>query len=400
MRILLANSYYAPDFAGGAERVLHNLAEGFARRGATVAAFTTGETEVVDKINGITVHRFPIQNTFRKFNHELPGKLHRGIWQVRDLWSPLMAKRFEHVVEAFQPDIVHFHNIAGLTRSIWPIPRARGIPSVQVLHDLHLVCPTSSMFKNERSCVQRCAECSVFRYGFAKASRDISAVVGVSRFVLDRVTSYGLFSGCEQQVIYNSTDQISPSALIGGAHLRFGFIGALAPYKGIEWLIDQFDNSMGELLVAGSGSAPYVDRLKALAAGKAITFLGYQPSAEFFPRIDVGLVPSLWNDTLPGAAIEAGAHGRPVIASRNGGIPEIIRDGVSGLLIDANEPNSLGDAMRTLAQDRAQVERMAAAAPAIVAKFLDFDRVIDEYESLHEKLIANQRLPFANSLTG
>ena len=218
--------------------------------------------------------------------------------------------------------------------------------------------------------------------------------------MLDRVTSYGLFSGCEQQVIYNSTDQISPSALIGGAHLRFGFIGALAPYKGIEWLIDQFDNSMGELLVAGSGSAPYVDRLKALAAGKAITFLGYQPSAEFFPRIDVGLVPSLWNDTLPGAAIEAGAHGRPVIASRNGGIPEIIRDGVSGLLIDANEPNSLGDAMRTLAQDRAQVERMAAAAPAIVAKFLDFDRVIDEYESLHEKLIANQRLPFANSLTG
>jgi len=95
--------------------------------------------------------------------------------------------------------------------------------------------------------------------------------------------------------------------------VRFGFIGSLAPHKGVEWLIRQFDKSFGELLIAGTGSSRYEDHLKQIARGKAITFLGHCPSLSFFPRIDVNGTPSIWEEALGGVALEAAAHGRPVM---------------------------------------------------------------------------------------
>lgn len=386
MRIIFANSFYVPEVGGGAELTLQRIANGMLARGHEVAAFTTGERESVDIVDGVKVYRFPIDNRFRKLDRNLPGKFERVRWQWRDRYSTLMAKRFDAVMRDFAPDIVQYHNLPGLTRSIWEPPLAHGIPTVQVLHDLNLICPNSLMFKDGASCTTRCRECVLFRHGFASASDDVSALVGVSRFVLDRVTGAGLFERSRQGVIYNAQRLPEPSRLVNDGIVRFGFIGALNKPKGIEWLIDQFDDTCGTLTIAGTGSAEYVAQLKERAAGKRISFVGHCPSAEFFPMIDVGIVPSIWHDTLPGVAIEGGAHGRPVIASRRGGLPEIVKDGVTGILVDPEQPDTLGAAIRRLSGDAELRDRMAREAPKAVKIFTSLDRCLDEYEQLYVSL--------------
>jgi glycosyltransferase involved in cell wall biosynthesis len=243
------------------------------------------------------------------------------------------------------------------------------------------------MFKGGNSCKSRCIECQTFRLGFARASHDIDAVVGVSRYILDKMVSENLFSQSQHRVIYNAQPAPKATPASAARPMRFGCIGALAPHKGVRWLIEQFDNSLGELLIAGSGQNDYVSELKALAAGKRITFVGYQPSSQFLPTIDVGIIPSIWNETLAGTAIECLANGRPAIASNRGGTPEIVRDGENGLLVDPDQPDSLGDAMARLSQDRLLQARLAAAAPASVGRFTDVERFLDEYLALYEHLL-------------
>ncbi|WP_159977442.1 MULTISPECIES: glycosyltransferase family 4 protein [unclassified Novosphingobium] len=385
-RILFASSFYAPEIGGGAELTMQRLVNGLTSRGYTAAVMTTGEVECTEVVEGVTVHRFPIDNSFRKLNRDLPGKLQRTLWQIRDRNSRLMEQRFDRLVRSFKPDVVQFHNLSGITRSVWAVPRRHGIPSVQVLHDLNLICPNSSMFKHGSSCVKRCGSCILFRQGYALASNDVSAAVGVSRYVLGEITGAGLFAQAKQRAIYNAQRLPGPSPLPASETMRFGYIGSLAPHKGVEWLIEQFESDMGELLIAGSGTSDYVERLKSLAEGKRITFLGHRPSLEFFPAVHVGVAPSIWNEALGGVAIEGSAHGRPVIASRRGGLPEVVDDGVTGILVDPDRPETLGDAMRTLSRDPAMVSRMARAGPKNVETFTNLDRFVGEYERLYDAL--------------
>lgn len=387
LRILFVNAFYAPEIGGGAELSLHRIATGLRARGHVTAAFTTGELESIDDVDGVMVYRFPIDNAFRKLDRELPHKARRIAWQWRDRSSQLMAQRLNRVIDEFKPDVIQFHNLPGITRSVWAVPRARRIPSIQVLHDLNLICPSSSMFKDGKSCTSQCGSCALFRRGFAKSSRDVDRLVGVSRFVIERITKEGYFAAAKKRVIYNAQMLPGPSPLGQGA-VRFGYIGALTAPKGVEWLVDQFTADMGTLVIAGTGGSDFVEQLKIRAKGKPITFAGHVESRDFFPTIDVGIVPSIWNDTLPGVAIEGGAHGRPVIASRRGGLPEIVRDGETGLLVDPDRPETLGLAMRALAGDRSRLVAMAAAAPAAVKRFTSLDRWLDEYTELYGDLIA------------
>lgn len=392
-RILFVNSFYAPEIGGGAEMTLHRLASGLHRRGYTIAAFTTGEAETIDEVDGVTVHRFPIDNSFRKLNGDLPNKAQRVQWQWRDRHSRLMAERLATLVRSYRPDIIQFHNLPGITRSVWEVPGAFGIPSVQVIHDLNLICPSSSMFKRGGACTRPCMSCVLFRRGFAAASSRLDSAVGVSRYVLDRVVREGYFPRADRRVIHNAQELPPPRPYAPGAALRFGYIGSLSPPKGLEWLIDQFDDAVGTLAIAGRGTPSYEAELRTRARGKRIEFVGKVDPVGFFTEIDVAIVPSIWNEALGNVAIEASALGRPVIASRRGGLPEIVRDGETGIMVDPDEPDSLGATMRQLAGDRALLMRMAAAAPAAVGKFTSVGRFLDDYCALYETLLANRRAP-------
>jgi glycosyltransferase involved in cell wall biosynthesis len=96
----------------------------------------------------------------------------------------------------------------------------------------------------------------------------------------------------------------------------------------------------------------------------------------------VAIVPSIWNEPFGLVAVEACAHSVPVIASARGGLPEIIQDGVNGLLCDPDEPQTLGLAMLQLYRDPQLRERLAAQARDSVEHLLDQERMLDSYQQL------------------
>lgn len=386
LKILYANAFYAPNIGGGAELTLRRLAEGMRERGHDVAAFVTGRETSEEFVGDIKVYRNKYDNVYWHFTRDLPGKLARGVWHWKDRFSALMAERFDNVLDQFKPDVVAFHNLSGVTTSLWDVAKKNGIPSVQVLHDLYLLCPNSSMFRRGSSCRGQCHSCAFYRRGFAERSNFVDALVGVSAYVADKVAEAGYFRQSAKFVINNAQEPKHPLPLGTGGALRFGFIGSLTPAKGLEWLIDQFPVESGTLSIAGSGSSAYVESLQKRALGKPIRFIGHTPSKDFFADIDVGIVPSLWNDTLPNVAIEASAWGRAVITSNRGGLPEIVQHGVNGLLCDPDNPDSLAAAITSLDQDRTLLRRLAGAGPASVTRFMNVGRFLDEYESLYRGL--------------
>ena len=132
-----------------------------------------------------------------------------------------------------------------------------------------------------------------------------------------------------------------------------------APEKGVHHLLRAFagmqrdpDSQRAALLVY-VGDGPELGTLRDLATSLGIAadvrFTGYSNDvAGYLRAADVVVVPSVWQDALPLGVLEAMAVGRPVVATRVGGIPEMCRDGEEGLLVAPGAEEELGRALTTL----------------------------------------------------
>jgi glycosyltransferase involved in cell wall biosynthesis len=145
------------------------------------------------------------------------------------------------------------------------------------------------------------------------------------------------------------------------------FAGRLSPEKGIEELVAATQGM--NLVVAGDGP------LRASVESA----LGFVPHAELerlYRRAAVVVLPS-HREGLPLCVLEAMAHGRPVVASAVGGIPELLEDGVTGLLVPPGDVAALRAALQRLLADPALRRRMGRAGRRRVAELCSRDRVAD-----------------------
>jgi glycosyltransferase involved in cell wall biosynthesis len=394
MKLLFLNSLYAPHIGGGAEIVLQRTVEGLQQRGDEVCVLATGPQPGLhtSNVRGVKVYRAGLLNTYWPFSPQRPGALVRLGWHVRDRYNAAMRQYVRDVIAKEQIDVVVCHNLAGWSVAAWDEITDAGIPIVQVLHDLYLLCPGSNMFKKGTACTAPCTLCRVLRQGHAQRSTQVAAVVGVSEFLLQRVRAAGLFSRSNASVVYSATPRADAPLMAyqapqeaTPAPVRFGYMGTLSEQKGLAWLIRQFNtlDFPATLDIAGRGQADYEVQLKALAGDTPrIRFVGYQSPESFYQQIDVAVVPSMWNEPFGLVAVEACAHSVPVIASCRGGLPEIIEDGVNGLLCYPEHPGSLGTAMKHMAQDAGLRQRLTDQARCSVEHLLDMERMLDAYQHI------------------
>lgn len=398
-KVLFLNLFDDPADGGGAETTLRHLTRGVAARGLDVVMLSTSPGRGLRQIerDGVRIWRAGLRNLYWPGSKLRPPAGLRALWHALDTYNAAMQPILRRVLEIEQPDVVSIHNLPGWSAAAWRTVSRMGLPSVQVLHDHYAICPKSSMFKNGRNCGKQCTSCRLLRLPHRSLSNHVSAVVGVSRYILDRHLQEGYFRRVPiRQVIHDARDPAELGAATSSAPrdpsapLRIGFIGRLDPTKGLEQLLKSFVQAElpeAELWIAGSGKATYEQALRRRWTDARVRFLGRVEPREFYPLVDVVVVPSLWNEPLGMVVAEALAFGKPVIGARRGGIPEMIQEDENGLLFEPDRPEALVSALRRLAADPDLRHRLGEAARQSAQPFLDRKAWVDQYIDLYTQLV-------------
>ena len=399
MRILFLNTLDDPVDGGGAEVSMWSLLRGLVAAGHECALLVTSDDRGLERIDhdGVRVWSAGIHNLYWSGRRARPLAPIRLLWHALDSYNPFIERDVHHVLGAERPDIAVFHNLAGWSASAWHFVRRRGVPIVQVLHDQYAICTKSTAFRSGHNCERRCTACRVLRLPHRHLSNNVSAVIGVSRFILDRHLSQGFFARVPiRRVVFNARDcgSLGVNGTAGGhSGVRMGYIGRLDRTKGVEMLLQAFHRygrSDAELWIAGTGKRDYETRLRNSVADSRVRFLGRVAPADFYPNIDFTIAPSLWNEPFGLVVTEALAFGKPVIASRRGGIPEIIRNGENGLLFDAESPDALLTAIRSLGDDAELRGRMGRQSRLSAARFTDISSWVRQHIDIYREVLSGE----------
>jgi glycosyltransferase involved in cell wall biosynthesis len=339
---------------GGAEKSVALLAEGLVALGDDVSVISLhpGNDETVEIINGVRVHRLPLDNVYWPFHKtERPARPARLLWHAKDFWNQAAAARVARILDIEKPDVTHTHGITGFSIAIWPEVTKRNIRLIHTLRDYHMLCSPGTMYRNHAICATRCADCKLFSLSRKYQSNHLDAVVSISKYLLDVHRENGYFQGVPGSVIYNPAGSDEVPGIQqprDGKDLAFGYVGRLTPEKGIEVLLEatkRLTNSNWTLRIAGSGFDAYVSGLKARYPDPRIEWLGFVAIRDFYASIDVSVVASTWAEPLSRVVLETFAAGKSAICARSGGIPEIAVKGKTFGLYSASDPTALAALM-------------------------------------------------------
>jgi len=390
MKVALLNTFYAPHVLGGTERVVQTLAETLLARGHDPVVVCTGAHRGIrrERVGGVSVYSVGLQNVYPLLPLERRRSFARPIWHAMDTMNSGMARALGGILDDERPAVMHTHNLTGFSVLAWSAARERGVAIVHTLHDYYLLCPRSTMFTNGANCHRQHPTCALYSWPRVKLSSRVHAVVGVSRFVLERHLAYGAFPRAETHVIGNpcAARASEPSSRASATcRLRIGYLGRLEAAKGIEMLLTAVEGlacDRWELHVAGRGNADIERHLRARFADPRIQFHGFIDRDELLAKIDVLVVPSLSHETFGLVATEAFAAGLPVVASRRGGLGEVVTDGVTGALFEPDHPGELRAILDAFVAEPSRARQMRDAC---LDRSRDFEPAVisEQYERLY-----------------
>jgi glycosyltransferase involved in cell wall biosynthesis len=364
MRIVICSSFFPPHHLGGAELVAYKQATALRALGHDVRVFCGRLGGHFWRSRGAKVERDVFHTTRVSL---APQDISGTSWDFR---SPDIRREFCRVLEAFSPDLVHVHNLVGLSLMMIDECHKRRLPTVMTLHDYWGICFKNTLLKNNaRLCHQGGLDClgcrevltgnlplptPVRNAHILLSLRKVSRFISPSRYLAEQYAANGIPRE-KISVIKNGID-VDNFAPPRRRHdpLTLGFVGHLGKHKGLDILLHALsliEAKKFRLLVVGTGEE--VEPLKAfcreLGLQRHVTFHGHvnnQRIASIYQQIDVLIVPSVWPENSPVTITEAMASGIPVIASEIGGIGELVEDGVTGFLVPVRDSQAMAERIR------------------------------------------------------
>ena len=236
------------------------------------------------------------------------------------------------------------------------------------------------------------------------------AIVCVSQAVKIYITDRNPPLGKKINVIYNgidlaALDRIAPAAIrrelgIPDSAPLIGAVGRIDPTKGLDTLIDAAEMTTKifpnlRVLIIGvvfeNRNKIYLDSLMKKVAekglGENIIFTGFRSDVlEVMKGLDVIVHPALCPDSLPRTILEAAGLKKPIAASRVGGIPEILKDGISGFLFNPGDQNALAEIVISLLRNPEAAKRLGAAARGNIENCFSIDRFLAAMTAIYESL--------------
>lgn len=345
--------------------------------------------------------------TVRRCEDYLPSFVARYLEPVKwYAWQndPLAAKDFRNIMRREKPDIVHFHNIPFFGLELIRIAAEMGAKTCYSVYDYWIFCPNVMLLDwREQYCRRfhgvHCVEClprflrSIQKILLARRKQIFDSYMqfidrwivlsGHSAGVLD---DYGIPRRKIKLVRLSSPFEFAESHAgdLGATDRhRIFFAGWLQQKKGVHILLEAMplikkQCPEAKLRVAGHKTKfdwDYKKKLETLmqrpGMKECVTFLGHLTSAQIeieLRQATVIAVPEQYENMSPVIMIEAMAMKKPVVASRAGGIPEYIEDGVTGWLADPRSPRDFADKIVAVLQGK--VDAVSAGKKAR-ARILD-----------------------------
>jgi glycosyltransferase involved in cell wall biosynthesis len=405
MRILQVNKFHYP--RGGADKYYLELGEALEKAGHKVAYFSMRHPKnIPSSWDRYFVSRLSFNEGGIKDKLKAPGRI---------IYSLEAKSKFKKLVLDFKPDIIHIHNIYHqLSPSILDVAKKYKIPVVMHLHDYKLICPNYQLFCRGQICeackkdkyfncvYRRCFKNSLSQSLLAALEmtihhkwlkiykKNISLFIAPSNFMKNKVVEYG-WDEKKIRVVYNS---FSASLSASQEELRskkegdyLFYFGRLSSEKGLSALIKAATLSKQNLKIAGVG--PCYEDLKKLAISlnAPVEFLGFKTGdrlKKLIMEARAVVLPSIWYENMPLSLLEALSLKTIVIASLQGGMPEIIKPGYNGFLFEAGNVNDLATKIKELSNYN--LKKMRENAYLSVSN-LNAENNLNEVMGVYQELI-------------
>src|SRR5258708_20915601 len=353
MRILMLSQFIYPPSLGGEERFVTDLSYELAARGHTVSVIALWKKGFPDfEIQrGVRIYR--VRGTMQKMDFLFSESNHPYAPSFPD---PGVMRELRRIILEEQPEIVHAHN--WLVHSFTPLKKWSKAKFVVSLHDYSLICVQKRLMRREMNCTGpgtlKCLACGTQFYGLAKGplatlanfywgERERQAVdlfLPVSQATADgnQLDKYSVaYKGMPNFIhnqIYIRDDENDPllSQLPKDGFLLF--VGDVSFDKGAEALLQAYTELNTNLPLVFIGRQ-YLSNLSERLP-QDVFLMGPWPHDAVmgaWKRCTIGLIPSIVADACPTVAMEAMVMGRPLVATRNGGLTHIITVGEIDFLI-------------------------------------------------------------------
>ncbi len=420
MRILMLTQFYAP-IIGGEERHVENLSRALVARGHEVAVATlrhAGQPEF-EVEHGVRLYR--VRGSMQRLGMLFSEK---GRQFTPPFPDPEVLGALHRIIREEKPEIVHAHN--WLIRSFTPLKNWSKARLVMTLHDYSLVCVQRRMMQRGTPCsgpgLAKCLGCAGEFYGVAKGWPTVLANSfwsGRERQAVDLFLPVSQATADGNQLdAYHVPYKVMPNFMPDHVDIRDDdhdpllsqlpqdgfllFVGDITSDKGIEVLLQAYAELHTHLPLVLIGRPLLPNLNKKLPPN--VFLLGAWPHDAVmgaWKRCTLGLIPSIVAETFGIVALEAMSMGKPVIATRNGGLIDVVEDGKTGLLIAPGDACALREAMQTLLDNQEQRAYMGNQAKQHTVKFRA-EVVIADFEQLYQELLggAVQNVVYAQTLHG
>lgn len=371
MRILIVNKFLYPN--GGSETYIFAIGKQLQEMGHEVQFFGM---EHEGRIVGNKVNSYTSDMEFHG------GGLTKIAYPFKILYSFEARKKIRTVLEDFKPDVVHLNNINfQLTPSIIDEIKAfdKNIKIVYTAHDAQWVCPNHLMripSSGERclKCIDgdvknctknRCIHDSKVKsllgevearlYKGLGTYKKVDTVISPSTFLGD-VLSHNVHLKDKIVTMHNfveypkkTTEQPTRDYVL--------FFGRYDIEKGIKVILEAVNN-LPEIDFVFAGKGEFEDDVNSCENIKNVGFQNAEGVQKLIQNAKFTVFPSVCYENCPFSVIESIVNGTPVVGARVGGVPELIDEGNTGLLYNADDPDELTDKIAALWDSHTQLSEM------------------------------------------
>jgi glycosyltransferase involved in cell wall biosynthesis len=353
VKILLITSLFPPYVFGGAEVAIYNMVKLLVARGHDVHVATVFENDAEPAWRTQTSEGYTLYRLRMPRSHTLYGRQHekrllkKAAWHVQDHMDPRNLAPIDDLLHSVSPDHIDVHNVSGFGFNALPALDHGDASVAYILHDFGLACFHGTMFKDGDNCGSQCVKCRVISFLRQQSLSKIKRLGFISPSIstIQKLQSFvPLIGKAPSLVLRNASDDLPAlPKRTTSAVLRLVYVGRLDPIKGITFLLDVLSGLAGayafHLLVLGTGPLEHNLRAK-YSDANWVTFRGYVPSEEVhrcLAESDLYCMPSIWEETYGMTTAQSLTTGTPVIGSAIGGTKELVRDGVTGVLLRPND---------------------------------------------------------------